>query len=88
MRGLAPGRRLLCGIRAGGRNLRVVSLVEAALRLAPHYLELGWDGRARTPNIRKLVADCRMLRPGVEVPNLASSLAGPAALRTRQCSKA
>ena len=78
----------MCEIRAGGQDLRFVSLVEAALRLALHCLELGWDGRTRPRNIRMPVANVRMLRPGVEVPTLATSLAGPGALRERQSSKA
>ena len=81
-RGRAPGCRLVYGIRAGGRELGVVSFVAAPMRLGPRDQHLGWDERTRRRNLPRLVSNDRFLvRPGVVVHNLASHVLGLALQR-------
>ena len=81
-RGRAPGCRLVYGIRAGGRELGVVSFVAAPMRLGPRDQHLGWDERTRRRNLPRLVSNDRFLvRPGVVVHNLASHVLGLALRR-------
>ena len=81
-RGLAPGCRLVYGIRAQGLDLGVLSWVAAPLRLAPRDQLLGWDERARRHNIARLVSNDRFLiREGVQVRNLASHVLAQALRR-------
>ena len=81
-RGLAPGCRLVYGIRAGGLDLGVLSWVAAPLRLAPRDQLLGWDERTRRHNIARLVSNDRFLiREGVRVKNLASHVLAQALQR-------
>ncbi len=81
-RGLAPGCRLVYGVRADGGDVGAISFVAASLRLPPRDRHLGWDERTKRRNIAKLVLQDRFLvRPGVRVPNLASHLLGLALRR-------
>ena len=81
-RGRAPGCRLVYGIRAGGQDLGVVSFVAAPMRLGPRDQHLDWDERTRRRNLHQLVSNDRFLvRPGVEVKNLASRALGLALRR-------
>ena len=81
-RGLAPGCRLVYGIRARGLELGVLSWVAAPLRLAPRDQLLGWDERTRRHNIARLVSNDRFLiREGVQVRNLASHVLAQALRR-------
>ena len=81
-RGLAPGCRLVYGIRAQGLELGVLSWVAAPLRLAPRDQLLGWDERTRRHNIARLVSNDRFLiRDGVQVRNLASHVLAQALWR-------
>ena len=81
-RGLAPGCRLVYGIRARGLDLGVLSWVAAPLRLAPRDQLLGWDERTRRHNIARLVSNDRFLiREGVRVKNLASHVLAQALQR-------
>ena len=76
-RGLAPGCRLVYGIRAGGQDVGVASFVAAPMRLRPRDKHLGWDERTRRRNLPRLVSQDRFLvRPGVVVQNLASHMLG------------